>query len=111
MWQKVATEMGIPWRSAESMHWQLGEKEMSARANAPMFQLHPLATFGSMDAESTIRPGDVFLQYQPPRQTLAKTNPSGVPIVSAPDTKLTMKDKGGIRPLDDLLEEGVQRRW
>ena len=44
MWQKVATEMGIPWRSAESMHWQLGEQEMSARANAPVFQLHPSAT-------------------------------------------------------------------
>ncbi|KAF2788643.1 hypothetical protein K505DRAFT_366290 [Melanomma pulvis-pyrius CBS 109.77] len=38
MWQKVATEMGIPWRSAESMHWQIGEQEMSARANAPVFQ-------------------------------------------------------------------------
>lgn len=36
--------MGIPWRSAESMHWQLGEQEMSARANAPVFQLHPSAT-------------------------------------------------------------------
>lgn len=44
MWQKVATEMGIPWRSAESMHWQLGEQEMSQRANAPVFQLHPSAT-------------------------------------------------------------------
>ncbi|KAF2811669.1 uncharacterized protein BDZ99DRAFT_440567, partial [Mytilinidion resinicola] len=37
MWQKVASEMQIPWRSAESMHWQLGEQEMSARANAPVF--------------------------------------------------------------------------
>jgi hypothetical protein len=44
MWQKVATEMGIPWRSAESMHWQLGEQEMSSRANAPVFHLHPSAT-------------------------------------------------------------------
>lgn len=46
MWQKVASEMQIPWRSAESMHWQLGEQEMSARANAPVFQLHPSATGG-----------------------------------------------------------------
>ncbi|OCL03290.1 hypothetical protein AOQ84DRAFT_303057 [Glonium stellatum] len=44
MWQKVASEMQIPWRSAESMHWQLGEQEMSMRANAPVFQLHPSAT-------------------------------------------------------------------
>ena len=52
MWQKVATEMGIPWRSAESMHWQLGEQEMSARANAPVFQLHPSATSTGMSPPS-----------------------------------------------------------
>jgi hypothetical protein len=44
MWQKLATEMGTPWRSAESMHWQLGEQAMAARANAPVFQLHSSAT-------------------------------------------------------------------
>lgn len=32
-------------------------------------------------------------------------------MVSAPDTKLTMKNKGEIRLSNDLLEEGVQRRW
>jgi len=40
MWQKVASEMQIPWRSAESMHWQLGKQEMSMRTNAPVFQPH-----------------------------------------------------------------------
>lgn len=59
MWQKVANEMGVPWRSAESMHWQLGEQEISARANVPIFQLHPSGTSGSMDTESTIEPGDM----------------------------------------------------
>ncbi|OAL01959.1 hypothetical protein IQ06DRAFT_129986 [Phaeosphaeriaceae sp. SRC1lsM3a] len=54
MWQKVATEMGIPWRSAESMHWQLGEQEMSARANAPVFQLHPSATGASLSPPSQV---------------------------------------------------------
>ena len=54
MWQKVATEMGIPWRSAESMHWQLGEQEMSARANAPVFQLHPSATGTGMISPSQV---------------------------------------------------------
>lgn len=54
MWQKVATEMGIPWRSAESMHWQLGEQEMSARANAPVFQLHPSATGSGLSSPSQI---------------------------------------------------------
>jgi hypothetical protein len=54
MWQKVATEMGIPWRSVESMHWQLGEQEMSARANAPVFQLQPSATGTSMSSPSYV---------------------------------------------------------
>lgn len=45
--------MGIPWRSAESMHWQLGEQEMSARANAPVFQLHPSATSTGLNSPPT----------------------------------------------------------
>ena len=53
MWQRVATEMGIPWRSAESMHWQLGEQEMSARANAPVFQPHPSATSSDSPPQNT----------------------------------------------------------
>ncbi|CAI6330433.1 unnamed protein product [Periconia digitata] len=59
MWQKVATEMGIPWRSAESMHWQLGEQEMSARANAPVFQLHPSATSLSSPPTSLVVPAPI----------------------------------------------------
>ncbi|KZM26710.1 uncharacterized protein EKO05_0008792 [Ascochyta rabiei] len=59
MWQKVATEMGIPWRSAESMHWQLGEQEMSARANAPVFQLHPSATSNSSPSPNAAIPAPV----------------------------------------------------
>ncbi|KAF2274178.1 uncharacterized protein EI97DRAFT_381703 [Westerdykella ornata] len=43
MWQKIATEMKIPWRTAEAMHWKLGQEEMHNRANAPVFQLHPSA--------------------------------------------------------------------
>lgn len=46
--------MGIPWRSAESMHWQLGEQEMSARANAPVFQLHPSATGAGLSSPSQV---------------------------------------------------------
>jgi hypothetical protein len=32
MWQKVATEMGISWSSAKTMAWQLGKRELEARA-------------------------------------------------------------------------------
>lgn len=36
MRQKVATEMNLPWRSVESMHWKMGEEEMTARAKTPV---------------------------------------------------------------------------
>lgn len=39
MWAKVAEEMGVPWRAAEAMHWQLGEAEMARRAGVVPFSL------------------------------------------------------------------------
>jgi hypothetical protein len=53
MWQEVATMMSIPWRSVESMHWQLGEQEISARAIAPVFQPHHQSTDPSTSGTST----------------------------------------------------------
>jgi hypothetical protein len=41
MWQLVATEMGIPWQSAELMHWELGEQGMNTCANVPKFEPYP----------------------------------------------------------------------
>ncbi|KAF1970181.1 hypothetical protein BU23DRAFT_582274 [Bimuria novae-zelandiae CBS 107.79] len=73
MWQKVATEMGIPWRSAESMHWQLGEQEMSARANAPVFQLHPSATGTGLNSPPTGSVVPAPVSGQPPPPSLAQS--------------------------------------
>lgn len=39
MWAKVAEEMGLPWRAAEAMHWQLGEADMARRAGVVPFSL------------------------------------------------------------------------
>ncbi|KAB2099988.1 hypothetical protein AG0111_0g11632 [Alternaria gaisen] len=50
IWQPVATQMGIPWRSAEWMHWQLGEQEMGARAKATVLQPHPSTTSTGMSS-------------------------------------------------------------
>lgn len=36
MWQKVGTDMEIPWRTAEAMHRQLVEDHIMARGNAPL---------------------------------------------------------------------------
>ena len=43
MWAQVAKEMGIPWRAAEAMHWQLGEREMARRAGVVPFSLSNIA--------------------------------------------------------------------
>lgn len=39
MWGPLAAELGIPWRAAEAMHWQLGETEMARRAGVVPFTL------------------------------------------------------------------------
>jgi hypothetical protein len=81
MWQKVATAMGIPWRSAESMHWQLGEQEMSARANAPVFQLHPSATGTGMSSRSQVPviPASALYDFTPANAPQLMPNPPPMP--------------------------------
>ncbi|KAJ9641782.1 hypothetical protein H2199_004994 [Coniosporium tulheliwenetii] len=44
MWEGIAKEMGVPWRTAEAMHWQLGELQMAERANVPLFQMATSST-------------------------------------------------------------------
>ena len=39
MWADLANELGVPWRSAEAMHWMLGSEEMAGRANAVPFTM------------------------------------------------------------------------
>jgi hypothetical protein len=39
MWEKIAKEMQIPWRTAENMHWQMGAIDIAQRANVPIFSL------------------------------------------------------------------------
>ena len=39
LWQPLANELGVPWRSAEAMHWILGEREMARRANTVPFAM------------------------------------------------------------------------
>lgn len=51
IWAKVAEEMAVPWRSAEAMHWLLGEADMARRAGVTPFSL----SLGTADmASSTI---------------------------------------------------------
>ena len=41
MWRPLASELGVPWRAAEGMHWQLGEIEMARRAGVVPFSMAP----------------------------------------------------------------------
>ncbi|KAI0843424.1 hypothetical protein F5Y06DRAFT_3840 [Hypoxylon sp. FL0890] len=53
MWTKVSEEMGIPWRAAEAMHWQLGEQDMARRAGVT--QPFSLATSSAEGSHSGSR--------------------------------------------------------
>ncbi|CAD6581116.1 MAG: hypothetical protein ASARMPREDX12_000365 [Alectoria sarmentosa] len=39
LWNPIATELGVPWRACEAMHWALGEADMCRRANALPFPI------------------------------------------------------------------------
>lgn len=44
MWAILASEMKIPWRAAEAMHWHLGEEEIARRAGTVPFSLSSSVT-------------------------------------------------------------------
>ena len=50
MWTPLAVELGVPWRAAEFIHWQLGETEMARRAGVVPFSM--AATAGSSSQPS-----------------------------------------------------------
>ncbi|MCJ1384944.1 hypothetical protein MMC17_008062 [Xylographa soralifera] len=50
MWTPLAKELGVPWRSAEYIHWQLGEAEMARRAGVVPFAM--VSTAGSSSQPS-----------------------------------------------------------
>lgn len=39
MWKDIAEHMNVPWRTAEAVHWQMGEDEMARRAGERAFKL------------------------------------------------------------------------
>ncbi|KAL6720139.1 hypothetical protein ACLMJK_002060 [Lecanora helva] len=40
LWTPIAAELGVPWRAAEGMHWQLGKDDMARRANVTPFSIN-----------------------------------------------------------------------
>jgi len=75
MWKMVANEVRMDWRAAESLHWQLGEQEIGARANSfrlsswqndPFPQLHPSVTPTPPPPSSSPPPLPQYYQPLPP---------------------------------------------
>lgn len=73
--------MGVPWRAAEAMHWQLGHDEIANRANQPVFQLSASAISNSGVAPSTSAPSHT--QVPSPGLTHAQPLSSGFQPVNA----------------------------
>lgn len=41
MFEMIASELVMPWRAVEAMHWQMGAEEIAERAGERAFQTHP----------------------------------------------------------------------
>lgn len=80
MWQKVASEMGVPWRSAEAMHWTLGPEEIASRANQPVFQLSASAT---VSQAGSVTPQQSLPQVQQFGSAFTPTNATVSPTYTA----------------------------
>ena len=53
MWAKLSAELGVPWRSAEAMHWKLGEENMAQRAGTKRFRFSTPSTTSTVSVRTT----------------------------------------------------------
>lgn len=72
MWGTLAAELGIPWRAAEAMHWQLGEADMARRAGVVPFSL------ASTSGSSTLPHGPSGMQPSGISPGGLQPSPSGI---------------------------------
>ncbi|KAL9108592.1 MAG: hypothetical protein Q9227_006678 [Pyrenula ochraceoflavens] len=52
MWSKIAEELSVSWRTAEAMHWKLGEAEMARRATIVPFAVEKKGFASSLSNQS-----------------------------------------------------------
>lgn len=83
MWEKVAKELCMPYRAAEAMHWHLGEHEMAARANVPIFQLSNISTSVPPAPQNT---SSVSAPVMPPNYSGYPSSAGPSPLASPPGT-------------------------
>ncbi|KAF8544489.1 hypothetical protein BDD12DRAFT_948332 [Trichophaea hybrida] len=87
MWQIIAKEMEIPWRAAEAMHWQLGEKDMAHRAGVVPFSLSSVA----MDAPNSRKRGTTASSAGPTKSNNPSSSSHVYPTNAPPETERTEK--------------------
>ena len=126
MWAPLATELGIPWRAAEAMHWQLGENEMARRAGVNPFSISVSSAGSSgMQQQRPLGPGSglgpgsrqtsllgtgpsSFNQGQPPQGTRIYTSmhPIGHPVPPLP----IAQNSTGLAPMQERRYSDEQQR-
>ena len=81
MWQMIADEMDVPWRTIEEMHWRIGKIGMAQRANVAVFSLagQDCARTDVPDASPAMRsdaPNSVSSSYEANSATTAPVSTS-----------------------------------
>ena len=94
MWAPLAAELGIPWRAAEAMHWQLGEVDIARRAGVTPFSL----TQGSSSGASSAMPVSGSMPGRPPGPGYQIGSSLGMPqTTETSESVLAVIQEGGGR--------------
>ncbi|KAL9122816.1 MAG: hypothetical protein Q9187_000626 [Circinaria calcarea] len=94
MWAPLAAELGIPWRAAEAMHWQLGEVDIARRAGVTPFSL----TQGASTAVSSAMPMPSSIPGRPPGPGYQLSSSIGMQPTTGPgESVLAAIQEGGGR--------------
>ncbi|KAL8817860.1 MAG: hypothetical protein Q9191_008063 [Dirinaria sp. TL-2023a] len=106
MWGDLAQELGVPWRSAEAMHWMLGNADMSRRANAVPFTMTPT----SYSSQPTIPSPSFAPAFEPglgPPDPLERHSSN---FLSGAGRSYDPGLETGITAADEEIEAGERRR-
>ncbi|MCJ1288103.1 hypothetical protein MMC26_007458 [Xylographa opegraphella] len=63
MWTPLAIELGVPWRAAELLHWEMGEVEMARRAGVVPFSKASTAGSSSQPSPAMLPVGSSGTLY------------------------------------------------
>lgn len=55
MWTNLARKLGVPWRTAEAMHWSIGAQEMASRAGVTQFIMKSEPSKGGDNVDDGLR--------------------------------------------------------